>query len=228
MKRILLLVFLFSFVFRGYSQEGSNTIIGIYGGGGLASSTNYNVALSGGLDFDKGIFYRTGIGFDLFYQQYDLLYDNEAYGVKNGTGEAGVTLLNKSSYIFLAPKLTHSIGRNQLMKLYVNVGVGFNMGGTETMRKWNDLNGAAGGNYDSIINTSANINKMLFRLGVGLKEYIHMRGKWWFSITEDCGFLTENLSKTADEDDPSRTVYSPNSLHPAYFSLQIGFSHSKN
>jgi hypothetical protein len=54
-----------------------------------------------------------------------------------------------------------------------------------------------------------------------------MSGKWWFTVTEDGGFLTSNISKTADADDPSRTIYSPTSMHPAYVSLQIGFSHSK-
>ena len=70
---------------------------------------------------------------------------------------------------------------------------------------------------------------MVLRFGVGLTEYLHLGTHWWFTITEDCGFLGTTLSKTSNVDDPSRTAYSPNGkLNPNYFSLQIGIYHSKH
>jgi hypothetical protein len=225
MKRITLIAFLSFLAIQSYAQ--TNTVIGIYGGAGLSSSYNYNVGISGGLDFLKGIGERTCLGATLFYQGYNFLYDREAYGAKNGTGNAGVTVLNQSGYIFLAPKLSHGLGRGEFWKFYVDAGPGFNMSGKETMRKWDNSNGSNPGNYDSTITTTKNINSLVLRLGVGLTEYIHMQGKWWFTVTEDFGCLASELSKTGDVDNGSRTQYSPNRLSPNYFSIQIGISHSR-
>jgi hypothetical protein len=224
MKRILFIILL-SCIVTGASAQ-TNSFIGVYGGGGLAATHNYDVALSGGFEFMKGLFNRTWLGVTAFYQSYGMIYDNEANGLKNGTGSAGVTVLNKSAYIFLAPKLTHDVGRNGFLKFYVNGGVGFNMGGTETMRKWDNTYGSSTGNYDSLLTTTTNINKMVVRFGLGFTENINMGKKWWFTVTEDFGFLPSSLSKTSDVNYVSRTSYSPSKLGPAYFSLQIGVGHT--
>ena len=225
MKSITLLI-LFSFcAFAGFGQS-KNAIIGIYGGAGVATSDNYNAAISGGIDFEKGIFYRSFLGVDLFYQGYGLAYDNEANGAKNGSGAAGVAILNTSGYVFLAPKFSVGMRETQNVKFYLTAGVGYNMSGTETMRKWDFRNGASG-NFDSTLNTTPDINKLLFRVGIGITEFIKMRGKWWFTLTEDLGFLTNNISTLANADNPSRTEFSPRNLSPAIFSLQIGFAHTK-
>ncbi len=86
------------------------------------------------------------------------------------------------------------------------------MSGSEKFRKWDHSHGSAPGDYDSTMATDANINSMLIRIGVGLTEYIHLgHGKWWFTITEDGGFLGNSLSKTGDADitTPSRTRVQP-------------------
>ena len=89
------------------------------------------------------------------------------------------------------------------------------------------------GQYDSTIDKTANINKMMFRLGVGATEYFCISNKtkgdkisrWFLTLTEDFGFLTNNLTTTGTVSDPSRTAYSFNGLRPGYVSLQIGISH---
>jgi len=227
MKRIIFIAFLSFLALKGFTQ--TNTILGLYGGAGASTMYNYDVGLSGGFDFLKGIGNHTALGATLFYQGYAFLYDREANYVNNGGGNAGVSILNKSSYIFIAPKISQFFGRHSTLEAYLNAGAGFKMSGTETMRKWDYGNGSVNSNYDSTINTSKNINSMVLRFGVGLKEYIHLgNGNWWFTVTEDCGFLASTLSKTSDVDDPSRTQYSPNGkLNPNYFSLMIGISHSK-
>jgi len=206
MKRIIFIAFLSFLALKGFTQ--TNTILGLYGGAGASTMYNYDVGLSGGFDFLKGIGNHTALGATLFYQGYAFLYDREANYVNNGGGNAGVSILNKSSYIFIAPKISQFFGRHSTLEAYLNAGAGFKMSGTETMK---------------------NINSMVLRFGVGLKEYIHLgNGNWWFTVTEDCGFLASTLSKTSDVDDPSRTQYSPNGkLNPNYFSLMIGISHSK-
>lgn len=233
MKRIILIAFLSFLAFSGYAQNAQkNMIWGLYGGAGASTVYNYDVGVNGGFDFIKDIGYKTWLGATLFYQGYAFLYDREDHYVNNGGGNAGVTILNKSSYIFIAPEIAHDFGKKGFLKGYINAGVGFKMSGTETMRKWDYSYGnsfvPASANYDSLINTSNNINSMVLRMGVGLVEYLHLNNHWWFTIREDCGFLGSTLSKTSNADDPSRTQYSPNGkLNPNYFSLQIGISHTK-
>lgn len=238
MKRYILLLFLslitrpvlaqnYYDAYRHDYEDPKNLIIGIYGGGGLATSHNYDVAISAGLDFNKGVGYRTGLGFALFLQQISVYYNEEDHGAKDYTADAGTTVLHQSSYIFFAPKFFHSLGKERLCKFYVNAGPGFRMSGTETMRKWDQSHGYAPGNYDSTINTTANIKSMVFRIGVGFTEYLHMGGKWWFTFTEDLGFLPSTVSTTSDIDFPSRTKYTPTSINPGYISVQIGISHTR-
>ncbi len=223
MKRITLVVFICLLAIRGYAQP--RTFIGIYGGGGLALTNNYDVAISGGLDFTRGIQNRLNWGFKLFYQQFGLGYDNEAYGAKDGVGNAGAILNNKSSFVFIAPKLDVGIRRMQNVHFYVDAGVGFKMSGTETLVKWDHSNGANYGNYDSVVNTTPNITSMLIRVGAGLVEYLYTSKHWRFTFTEDFGFIPQNLSSTASYDNPSRTAYTPRSLAPEVFSIQIGLTH---
>jgi hypothetical protein len=226
MKRFILLAFVSLFAMQGFAQKGS--LFSFYGGAGLALTNNYDAGISGGIEYLKGIFDRTAFGATIFYQGYNTYEDNEQYAAKNGVGNAGVTILNKSSYIFFAPKIIHDIGRSGLIKYYFDAGVGYSMSGTETMRKWDRSVGGAYGIYDSTIDTSPNITKLVMRIGFGLTEYMKLGGKWWFTFTEDFGFVPQNISSTVSTTDPERTIYTPHTMKPGYISLQIGFSHSKN
>ncbi len=223
MKRIILIAFISFFAIKGTAQTA--TFIGLYGGGGLALSNNYDVGISGGLDFMKGVKNRLSIGARLFYQGIGLVYDNEAYGAKKGIGNAGALLYNKSSYVFFTPKFDIGIRRLENVHFYATAGLGFNMGATESIRKWDNSYGAAYGNYDSTLNTSTNITSMVMRLGVGLTEYVYTGRHWRLTFSEDFGFIPQNISSTASYDNPSRTQYYPKSLNAQYFSLHIGLTH---
>ncbi len=227
MKRLILLAILCVFTSSAFAQ---NSVISLYGGAGTSLKYNYDLGISGGLRFVKIGKGRTAFGAQLFYQGYAFRYDKEAYAVNNGASIAGVNILNKTSYICLAPSIGQFFGKHNNMEAYLNVGAGFKMSGNETMRKWDNTHGYVSGDYDSTIDTSPNINSMIFRVGFGMVEYIHMGGEsnWWVTFTEDFGFLTNSISKTTDVKDPSRTAYSPtNKINPGYISLQIGISHTR-
>jgi len=223
MKRILLLVFLSVLATGSFSQ----TLIGLYGGAGLATSNNYDVGISGGLDFAKAIGNKTWLGANVFYQGFSLNYDNEANSARHGDGIAGFIERNSTGYVFVAPKLVHDVTRNGLIKFYVNVGVGFKMSGFDSVHKWNHSYDSINvRRYDSTNDNSKNINSMLVRVGTGFIEYMHLGGNWWFTFTEDFGFIGGSLVKTG-EANPAQTPYSAQKLNPGYISLQIGITHYK-
>ncbi len=107
MKRILLVTFLSFLAIPGFSQEGTNTFISLYLGAGCATSNNYNVAPSAGFEFSKGLFNRTGLGFNLFYQTYALYYDNEEQGRSKAWQRCcgRYTHGMQAAYVFLTPKI---------------------------------------------------------------------------------------------------------------------------
>ena len=169
-------------------------------------------------------------GFDLFYQNYSLYADNEANGAKGGNGYTGTMDRLDASYAFFAPKFCYGLGRKENVKVFITCGVGYNISGYDSLRKWDygysTITGGAGsGQYDSVIGKTKNINKMLFRVGLGLTEYAAIGYHWRFTFTEDFGFLNKQLTTTGTVTDQSRTQYSTNGLQPGYISLQIGISH---
>ena len=236
MKRILLVAFLSFLSVQGFSQG----IIGVYGGGGCATSNNYDIAPSGGLELLMGHNKHMRIGTDLFYQGYSLYADNEANSSQHGTGVAGTIDRFAASYVFLTPKFSYGLGemkddKLQKVRLYFDVGIGYNIKGFDSLRKWDHGYYANGyyttynsgiGQYDSSMDKTSNINKMVFRLGFGATEYLAMGGRWYLTITEDFGFLTTNLTTTGSVADPSRTQFSRSGLRPGYVSIHIGLSHA--
>ncbi len=232
MKRILLLAFLSFLSFPGFSQS----FIGVYGGGGCATANNYDIAPTGGIELlfrgHKGG--RMYIGADLFYQGYSLWADNEANSAKHGTGTAGTIDRVLASYVFLAPKFSYGLGKSRNVKIFFDAGVGYNINGFDSLRKWDHgyyTNGyyttynSGIGQYDSSLDKTSNINKLVFRLGFGMTEYLHMGKRWYLTFTEDFGFLTTNLTTTGTVSDGSRTAFSRNGLKPGYVSFMIGLSH---
>jgi hypothetical protein len=224
MKRLILAAMLPLFTFAGHAQ---NTLFGFFGGAGTSLNYNYDLGTAAGVTFLKQGKGRSAIGADLFFQSYGILYDNEQYSAKDGNGNAGVTILNKTSYIFVTPKFAVFLGKKNLVDGYISFGAGFKMSGKETMRKWDKNPGIVKSAYDSTLDTSPNINSMVLRVGAGLSEHLRMGKKWCFSFTEDFGFIPSSLTKTTDVHDKSRTEYSPaGKLNPFYISLFIGITHT--
>jgi hypothetical protein len=226
MKPILLALILSFSAFKGYSQK--NTIVGVFAGGGIAATSNYNVALSGGLDYARGLNLRSFIGLELFYQQFSLLYDKEKNGAKHATGSEGEIISHRSAYIFLAPKFRFCLGSKQNNHFYLSAGIGMNMGGYDSLRRFNSLSTPYGFvRSDTTVDMSKNINSMVMRIGVGCTQYLPIGNHWRFTITEDFGFLPGSLTKTGDYEDVTRSSYSPGKLNPGYISIRIGIAHTK-
>jgi hypothetical protein len=155
------------------------------------------------------------------YQSYNLFYNNQA-----AFGEQGESVLHSSGYVFIAPKIEVCLGKRSTTHFYLCPGVGYNITGKETTRKWNATYGSALlGNYDSTINTTANIKKLAFRINFGFTEYMYASRKWRVILTEDFGFLATDLTTTGSYTDPERTPYSVQDSKPVYISLLLGIDH---
>ncbi|GAA4464322.1 hypothetical protein GCM10023093_14440 [Nemorincola caseinilytica] len=228
MKPILLALLLSFSAVTGYSQK--NSIIGVFAGGGIATTSNYDVALSGGIDYAKGLNVWSFLGMEVAYQQFSLLYDNEANGAKRATGFAGEILRHNSAYLFLSPKFRYCAGRYRNTHIYVNAGIGMNMGGYDSLRRWSSISTPNGiVRSDTTLDQSANIKSMVLRVGMGITQYLYMGNNWRFTFTGDFGFLPGSLTETGNPSvDVSRTPYSPSKLNPTYISLRIGISRTRN
>jgi hypothetical protein len=226
MKSILLAFILSVSALNGYSQK--NTIIGVFAGGGIASTSNYNVALSGGIDYAKGLNLRSFIGVEVFYQQFSLLYDNEINSNRHAQGSEGEIIMHKTAYAFIAPKFRFCLGRRQNNHFYFSAGVGMNMGGYDSLRRFNTLSTPSGyKRFDTTYDMSKNINSMVLRIGVGCTQHLIMGNHWRFTFTEDFGFLPGSLTKTGGFEDVNRGPYSVGKLNPTYASIRIGIAHTK-
>ena len=239
MKRFILPVLLSLVATKGFSQNDSRfgsvyyikSLFSLYGGGGLATSDNYNVALSGGAGYEKATGSGFYVGGHIFLQSYSLYYDNEANSATKGQGYAGVTLGHSSKYVFVAPQIRAMLGITPGVNywMYFNGGIGFNAGGTETAHIWDHsytVYPGNIGNFDTVLDVSSNINKTVYRIGLGFAQDLRVGRKTYVTFREDFGYLVSGLTISGDITDKTtlRTPYSPQKLNPVYISLQIGLT----
>ncbi len=225
-SRLLALILLSLSTIKGYSQK--NTIIGLFAGGGCATTNNYDVALSGGLDYSKGLNVRSFWGVQVFYQQFSLLYDKEINANRHAQGSEGEIIMHKTAYAFITPKFMFCLGDRHINYFQVSAGLGMNMGGYDSLRRFYTTSTPNGYvRYDTTLDKSKNINSMVLRIGVAATQYLYMGRHWRFTLSEDVGFLPGSLTKTSGYTDVSRWPYSVGKLNPTYLSLRIGISHTK-
>jgi hypothetical protein len=230
MKYIFVTVLLFLMVHIATAQQRSFDF-SIFGGAGLATQYNKNVATSGGIDFWWGKAQGGSIGLSLSYNTFSIDYDKETPTIDYVGGYSGVELQHQSSFAFVSPQFVYDLNRRGTLEAYLNVGYGYMISGTETLHKWEKGNNyplLPVPNYDSTITTTGNIRKSAYRVGTGLMEYAYLKGKWFFSFRQDFGFLITDLSTSADVTNPNRTTNSPNRLAPIYCSFQVGITHHRS
>lgn len=216
MKRFLLI---FTLLFATM-RSSANSFTGLWAGCGLAPSYNYGVGPSYGLTYYKGIAYGLGIGAQAFYQTYDMYYNPQAYQIMGSTERF------KRSYAFFAPMIVSHLTHSGQTQAYVSIGVGYNMGGYDTLHKWSSTDWAsANGKYDSMIDGTKSLNKMVFRIGLGLTEYYALGGKLRLAITEDFGLLPSALSTLQDPGNNSFNSDMPRFFRPLYASIRLGITY---
>ena len=220
MKRILLIAL---FVLSS-SAAFCNSFTYLWGGAGLASHNNYDCGTSAGLSYYHAILgYRVGLGASVFMQQYNLYYDQQ----QKDADVTGATIRHNSRYVFLSPELNFHMGNKGTTHFYITAGVGFNVGVVDTMHKWAPSTVSSPG-YDSMVDKSANINKMVSRVAIGLTEHFGIRKHIGVAITEDLAFLPGRLSSTTEPNNPVLNDNLNQLFKPTYFTLRIGFYYKSN
>ncbi len=233
MKKILTSLFLTGVFTSAFAQGGgaemvvSSLHVGLKAGGGLALKYNYDVSAAADLEIYYPVKqFMFGVNFE--YQMMGLRYQKTSPDAPFHDGYSGYSLINQSSYGFATPEILLSFGpanEPRMFDVYIDGGVGNLISGKETIRKWDNtynypLN--AVNNYDSTINTSKNINSMLFRYGFGLTEHVSCSHQMTFTFTEDFSFIPGSISTTTNPGDPHRNAYAPNTIAPNYFTFKVG------
>lgn len=222
MKRLFFIVLI---TFVAISAD-AQTMLNVWGGGGIASRYNFDVAPEAGFDFTIGAYDHLGIGISAFFKNYSLYYDKEDVHTLYGTGDGGASIRNLSNFGFATVKLDYASGRHKNLHFYVKSGVGLYLGGSETLHTFQNsyISPPFITSTNDTVNTTKNIKSMVYYIGFGFTEYSQVKNKLFFTLTEDFGFLTSSITKTTDINYSLRNNYFPNSFNPFYVSITLGFA----
>ena len=158
--------------------------------------------------------YHLYAGGSLFYQR---------YSVENPISTAGtasygdvIAIRQKSSYVFVSPKVDWAINYRSYFHFFATAGVGIRMGG----RQWTDthqplwttpLSGPYGADTVAV-NTTYNLPGVITRYGFGIAERIPTRRFFSILLSQEVGFMS-GLSK------------GPYPIQTPYFAFQVGITH---
>jgi hypothetical protein len=158
--------------------------------------------------------YHLYAGGSLFYQRYSI----ENPISTKGTASYGdvIAIRQKSSYVFVSPKVDWAINYRSYFHLFATAGVGIRMGG----RQWTDTHQPLwttplGGPYgaDTVaVNTTYNLPGVITRFGFGIAERIPTSRFFSILLSQEVGFMS-GLSK------------GPYPIQAPYFAFQIGITH---
>ncbi len=158
--------------------------------------------------------YHLYAGGSLFYQRYSI--ENPISTA--GTASYGdvIAIRQKSSYVFVSPKVDWAINYRSYFHLFATAGVGIRMGG----RQWTDTHQPLwttplGGPYgaDTVaVNTTYNLPGIITRYGFGIAERIPTRRFFSILLSQEVGFMS-GLSK------------GPYPIQTPYFAFQVGITH---
>lgn len=217
MKRILLLVALVTACMSSFA----NSFTTLWTGAGITKNNNYGAGMQYGLGYYKAVRYGIGVGAQLFYQKYDLYYDDQAYK------SVGGTMRYTGNYVYLAPQFVTHVVHSGSTQAYVNLGIGYNVGGYDSMYKWSHTSWEDPTlNYDSLIDNSKYMQKMVVRIGFGFIHYYNISGRILLTITEDIGFLPKRMSSVTAPGNNGELANAMNSYYkPLYYTLKLGLTY---
>lgn len=122
-----------------------------------------------------------------------------------------IQLEHNSSYFTVAPTVDFGLGRYQYIHIYIALGMGFLTNGHQTTSEFTD--GAATVPYNTY-NSSSTINSFIFRPGFGLKQHFPISRMWHITLNEGFSIPATDLTNLGNNNQGS--------IHPGYFSLQMG------
>ncbi len=200
MKKALLITFLLLCSVLSRSQ----VRFGAYVAGGITTSSVQDVTPSFGIECMKAVDRNVYAGLSMICERYSI--------ISNYSKESAYTMgfhrtrEQKSTYLFVAPKIDGGIGQNkQRIHLLLSLGVGYLLGGSQLTIDQGSLVASKNARYSlDTFNTSGNINKMVFRMGMGVSEHLGLSRNWELVFTQEAGLLP-SVAK--------------------YFSFQVGLMH---
>ena len=224
--KLILALLLLPLTFSGFAQS----TIGIQAG--VGATTSYLKPMTptlniGGYFLEKQST-RVAFGGVLSIQKYSFTKNvgttyNTAYGDI-------LSISQKTSYLFLCPKIEFSIGKRQHLHAGFSVGPGVFVGGRQQDDiNYSSLHSSYPPSYppafirDSMqITANNNINKMILRAQLSFTEHIATNSSFGIFIFQDFSFISSYVSKNA----LLSTVGNSNSLliRTNYVSCGIGFT----
>ncbi len=223
MKRILLVLLMLA----GLNTANANSFYFAWNGFGMANRYNYDLGMSYGAYYYRGITKGLALGTLEFYQTMNLYYGREVKSI------VGSSLRTDITYRFFSPMIVLQTGHTGQSQVYFTGGVGeLQSGGEATFSKWSRVpwSGPAGV-YDSTIDFTEKLNKYVFRLGFGLAQYVRLGGNFHMFVNEDAGFLIRPMADMSGREFVAVKTNVAQFFQPTYLSLRIGIgliTHSKN
>ena len=212
MKRIFLIAVFSLFAFGSFGQ-------GMFGAqAGLGYGTAYKSKITPAFEgyYLQQIFPRIYIGGSIFYQRYS--FKNTLISDTNNLAYGDVISINqRSSYLFLCPKIDLGIGFHRYVHLSLAFGPGLYLGGNQYTYAfqpfWTNTSGVSYGKDTVSNNTSYNIPKVVYRVALGVSERIPTHRYWNIMLSQEFSFLPGYIS----HGDPKMST--------GYFSFQVGIMH---
>lgn len=214
MKRILLAILLAGFTFPSFAQS----MYSVYDGAGFITPYQSKITPRIGLEYLKGLPPHIYLGGGVSYESYSLLRYNHMYAQYSGPV---YLIAHNSAYLFINPKIDIGIGHNEYIHAYASAGPGFIMHKEQTTSSMqpniNNVVNYPGLPYDTA-NTSANVNKCIFRYRFGVTEHVPILKGWDIIFSQEMGFSPSWISKNNYGDNGDSGM----NFKTAYYSFTIG------
>lgn|GEM_PF-1503880 len=212
MKRIYLSLLLVCLSLSGFS----NSFYFAWDGIGFATRYNYDLGMSYGAYYYRGVARGLGLGTYEFYQTFNTYYSRE---VGASTGQS---IRAKVQYRFFSPMIVVQLGPRGQSQMYFTGGIGELQSGAEAIQnKWSSTTWS-GERYDSTIDFSDNLSKYVVRMGFGFTQFMRLGGNFHLFVNEDFGFLANPIADVSTRQFAGAKTNANQFFMPTYFSIRAG------
>ena len=212
MKRTILITLLSSFATVALSQG----MFGFQAGMGFGTGYTSKKTLAVEGYYLKKLSPRIYVGGSIFFQRYSFL-NTIVKDTANLTYGETLSVSQKSSYLFFCPKIDFGFGYHKYIHAALSFGPGLYLGGnqytTQFQPFWTNTSGSSYGADTISYNTSYNVPKVIYRLGVGISERIPTLRYWSIILSQEFSYIPGYISEGSPK------------LNTAYISFQVGIMH---